>query len=174
MAVLEVIELTKKYGQDESSFSLPFYVSVWTYVLAAVFSFLIVIVSAGRPAKAVGKIQAIQCIKGTAINNNIKNTDVKDKFVEAILGYEGALGYKNIKRNKSGYKATIRALSLGILLFLMTGGLAGQAKEFEEWMNPHSKEIMVDYCSIRDYEINKKTGREEKNFLYCIIFRGEY
>ena len=67
-----------------------------------------------------------------------------------------------MKRNKYGYKATIRALSLGILLFLLTGGLSGQAKEFQEWMTPKSKEMMVDYSSNYDIEVNAKTGKEER------------
>lgn len=155
-------ELSRSIIMRPFSFSLPFYVSIWTYVFAAFFSFLIVIWSANRPAKEVGKITAIQCIKGLMTNNSLKNSKANDKFVEAVLGCEGAIGYKNIRRNKKGYKATIRALALGILLLAMTGGLAGQAHEFREWMNPHSKEMDVNYCSIRDYKINENTKREEE------------
>lgn len=67
-----------------------------------------------------------------------------------------------MKRNKYGYKATIRALSLGILLFLLTGGLSGQAKEFQEWMTPKSKEMMVDYSSNYDIEVNAKQGKKRE------------
>lgn len=147
------------------SFSLPFYVSIWTYLFAAVFSFLIVLCSAYKPAKAVGKLTAIQCVKGVGAGTDIKDVEVKNSLAEKIFGCEGAIAYRNIKRNKFGYKATIRALSLGILLLLLTGGLAGQAKDFQECMNPHSKEMMVDYCSIRDYELNKDTGKEEEKIV---------
>ena len=41
---------------------------------------------------------------------NLHEMEVKDGWAEKILGCEGAIAYKNIKRNKSGYKATIRAL----------------------------------------------------------------
>ena len=75
-----------------------------------------------------------------------------------------------MKRNKYGYKATMRALSLGILLFLLTGGLSGQAKEFQEWMTPKSKEMMVDYSSNYDIEVNAKNReRREKNQPACYI-----
>ena len=50
-------------------------------------------------------------------------------------------------------------------MLLLTGGLSGQAKEFREWMNPNSKEMMVDYCSIRDIQINKNTGKEEEKIV---------
>lgn len=150
------------------SFSLPFHISIWTYIFAAVFSFLIIICSAYKPARTVGKVTAIECIKGLGVNKNLKNITVKDGFIETILGYEGAIAFKNIKRNKAGYKATIRALSLGILLLLMTSSLANQAKDFEEWMNPNSNEMMVNYCSIRDIEVNEITGREEEKIAVPI------
>lgn len=163
--VYNINELAKSIIMRPFSFTLSFHISIWTYVLASVFSFLIVIWSAGKPAKKVGKITAIECIKGLGANKNLKSIAVKDGFVESILGYEGAIGFKNIKRNKAGYKATIRALSLGILLLLLTGGLAGQAKEFEEWMSPDSKEMNIDYCSIRDIEVNEITRREEEKIV---------
>lgn len=166
--VNDINELAKSIIMRPFSFSLSFHVSIWTYVFSAVFSFLIVIWSANKPAKTVGKITAIDCIKGLGANQNLKSIEVKDGFAQSIFGYEGAIGIKNIKRNKAGYKATIRALSLGILLLLMTGGLAGQAREFREWMNPDSKEMNVDYCSIRDIGVNEITGREEEKIVVPI------
>lgn len=150
--VCNINELSKSIIMRPVSFSLSFHISLWTYIFASVFSFLIVIWSAGKPAKMVGKIPAVECIKGLGANQNLRNIEVKDGFVESILGYEGAIGFKNIKRNKTGYKATTKSLSLGILLLLLTGGLAGQATEFKEWMSPDSQEMMVDYCSIRMIE----------------------
>lgn len=166
--VYDINELSQSIIMRPFSFSLSFHISIWTYVFAAIFSFLIVIRSASKPAKTVGKITAVECIKGLGANKNLKSIEVKDRFVEKILGFEGAVGYKNIKRNKAGYKATIRALSLGILLLLMTGGLAGQAKEFKEWMNTGSKEMNVDFCSIRDIVINETTGKKEEKIVVPI------
>lgn len=160
--VTNINELAQSIIMRPFSFSFPFYISIWTYVFASVFSLLIVLWSANKPAKAVGKITAIQCIKGLVENSRLKSIEVNDHLIELVLGYEGAIGYKNIRRNKHGYKATIRALTLGILLLVMMGGLTSQAKEFREWMDPDSKEIDVDYCSIRDYEIDKNTKREKE------------
>lgn len=163
--VSDINDIAKSIIMRPFTFSLPFYISVWTYLMAAVFSFLIVLSSANKPAKAIGKLTAIQCVKGMAASTNLDEIEVKDSWAEKILGCEGAIAYKNIKRNKSGYKATIRALSLGILLLLLTGGLSGQAKEFREWMNPDSKEMMVDYCSIRDIAFHRKTGKKEEKIV---------
>lgn len=163
--VSDINDISQSIIMRPFSFSLSFSVSVWTYLVAAVFSFLIVLSSANKPAKAIGKLTAIQCVKGTAASTNLEETEVKDGWAEKILGCEGAIAYKNIKRNKSGYKATVRALSLGVLLLLLTGGLSGQAREFREWMNPNSKEMMVDYCSIRDIAVHEKTGKTEEKIV---------
>lgn len=159
--VSDINDLAKEIIMRPFSFSLPFYVSIWTYLFAAVFAFLIVLRAAYKPAKAVGKLTAIQCVKGVGTGTDFKELEIKNGLVEKIFGCEGAISYRNIKRNKSGYKATIRALSLGILLLLLTGGLAGQAKEFGEWMSLDSKEMMVNYCSSYDCKTNKHTGKEE-------------
>lgn len=163
--VSDINDLSQSIIMRPFSFTLPFYVSVWTYLFATVFSFLIVLASANKPAKAVGKLTAIQCVMGMVASMDLEETEVKDGWIEKILGCEGAIAYKNIKRNKNGYKATIRALSLGILLLLLTGGLSGQAKEFSDWMTPDSKEMMVDYCSIRDIELNQYTGKKEEKIV---------
>ncbi len=160
--VSDLNDLSRVVIMRPFSFSLSFCVSVWTYLSAAGFSFLIVYLSAYKPAKEVGKLTAIQCVKGMETGTDFKETEVKDGLIEKFFGCEGAIACKNIKRNKNGYKATIRALSLGILLILLTGGLSGQAKEFREWMTVDSEEMMVDYSSNYKTELNQNTGKEEK------------
>ena len=160
--ISDINDAAKEIIMRPFTFSLPFHISVWTYLFAGVFSFCIVLFSAYRPAKKVGKFTAIQCVKGIGAGTVLKEIQVKDSFIQKIFGCESAIAYKNMKRNKCGYNATIRALSLGILLFLLTGGLSGQAKEFQEWMTPKSKEMMVDYSSNYDIEVNAKTGKEER------------
>ena len=150
------------------TFSMPFYVSGWTYLSAAVFSFVIVLYSAYGPAKAAGKLTAIQCVKGVGTGADFKETEVKTGLIQKIFGCEGEIACKNIKRNKNGYKATIRALALGILLLLLMGGLSGQAREFREWMTPDSEEMMVDYCSNYETALNKKTGKREERITVPI------
>lgn len=159
--ITEINDVSKVIIMRPFTFSLPFHVSIWTYLFATVFSFCIVLFSAYRPAKTVGKLTAIQCVKGIGAGIDFKDIEVKDNFVQKVFGCEAAIAYINMKRNKSGYKATIRALTLGIVLLLLTGGLSGQAKEFQEWMTPDSKEMRVDYSSNHYTEMNKKTGKKE-------------
>lgn len=165
--VERINELSKSIIMRPFSFSLSFSVSPYTFLFSGVFSLLIVLWSAIKPAKRVGKITALECVRG----NGSRNSDCMQKagkrggLVEKFLGYEGFLGYRNIIRARDSYRPTIRALALGILLILMIGSLAGQAREIKDWMTPKSKDIMVDYCSIRDEGVNEETGRVDNRIV---------
>lgn len=158
----EMNELSKSIIMRPFSFALPFHVSAGTFIFSAVFSLVIVLFSANKPARKAKRITALQCIRGTMTEQIPKNVTRDHRLIEKIWGYEGSLGYRNIKRNKTGYKATIRALALGIMLILTTGSLVNQANEIKEWMSMGTKEINVDYCSRIDYETNNKTRREQR------------
>lgn len=147
------------------SLALPFHVSVVTFIVSSVFSLSIVVFSAWKPAKKSGNLAAIQCIRGN-LEEQLSETAAKDsRLMEKLLGYEGSLGYRNIRRNKSAYRPSIRALSLGIALLMMTGSLAMQAREIKDWMTPDSRDMLVDYCSILDREVNEETQREERRIV---------
>ncbi len=143
--------------------SLSFHISGWTYLFASLVSMAIVIGSAGKPAKAVSKLPVISCIKGLGTNEraNVGKNISSSGFVEKIFGYEGTIGLINLTRNKAGYKASVRSLTLGLVLFIMLGGLTSQAQNFTEWMTPSSKEMMVDYSSVIDYEIMPDGSEKE-------------
>lgn len=164
----KINELAKSIIMRPFSFSFPFYVSIWTFIFSALFSLMIVFYSANKPAKKAKRITALQCIKGTITEKMPDNVTGNNGFIEKIFGYEGTIGYKNIKRNRGSYKSTIRALALGIMLILTTGSLAEQAKGIKEWMYMGSKEMLVDYCSNIDYETNEATGREERKIVVPI------
>jgi len=157
----EFNELSKSIIMSPITFYLPFHVSVWTYIFAAFFSMVVVLASASKPAKKAGKLAAIQCIKGGEIKEIGKTKIRNNKLVEKVLGYEGTLGYRNIARNKTAYKSTVRALALSIMLILMTGSLSNQAGKISDWMGSMGDSMEVEYVSSMDYEINEISGKEE-------------
>lgn len=131
------------------SISLKFAVTPATFVFATAFSFITVLCSAYWPAKRVGERTALECVRGTT---DIKMGEVridKDSIVGKMLGFEGLLANRNMDRNKRSYQPAIRALSIGIMLILSTSSLAGQAKGIEDFMDPGTDEMMIDYCSNR-------------------------
>lgn len=185
-------DLSKSIIMRPFEASLSFHISGGTYLFASLVSLAIVFGSAGKPAKAVGKLSAISCIKGLGANEvpkanervtdgknisrktgreneNRKNADRKpatglcSSLAEKIFGYEGTIGLINLTRNKAGYKASVRSLTLGLILFIMLGGLSSQAQGFTEWMTPDSKEMMVSYTSVIDYEM-QPDGSEKESY----------
>ncbi len=164
-------DLSKSIIMRPFEASLSFHISGWTYLFASWVSLAIVIGSAGKPAKAVGKLSAVYCID-VRQNANRKIADGRkadrkpvaelySSLAEKIFGYEGTIGLINLTRNKAGYKASTRSLTLGLILFIMLGGLSSQAQSFTEWMAPSSKEMVVDYSSILDYEIMPDGSEKE-------------
>lgn len=155
-------ELSQKIIMRPFTFSLEFHISAWTYVIAAVFSFLIVLWSAEKPAKAAGRLSPMQCVKGTAGDAGLREMEVKRGLSGIFFGYEGEIAQKTIRRNRLGYRAAKRSLMIGIMLLMLVGGLFEQAKELNVWMSPDTDEMDVNYCSIRDTEVNPATGRTEE------------
>lgn len=168
--VERINELAKSIIMRPFSFSLSFSVSPYTFLFSGVFSLIIVLWSANKPAKRVGKITALECVRGNGNRNGDfwKRAGKRSGPVEKFLGYEGTLGYRNIMRSRDSYRPTIRALALGILLILMIGSLARQAREIKDWMTPKSRDIDVDYCSIRDEGVNEETGRVDNRIVVPI------
>lgn len=129
------------------SISLKFAVTPATFIFATVFSFITVLCSAYWPAKRVGERTALECVRGTT---DIKMGEVRidrDSIVGKMLGFEGLLANRNMYRNKRSYKPAIRALAIGIMLILSTVSLARQVKGIEDFMDPGTDEMMIDYCS---------------------------
>lgn len=146
------------------SISLPFVVTPFTFVFSTVFSFLTVLYSAYKPAKKAGKITALACIRGLG---EIKTEEIQvheKKWITKILGVEGVLADRNLSRSRHSYRPTIRSLALGIMLILSVGSLALQARKIEAYMDPGTKDIMVDYCSSCEIITNETTGRREEIF----------
>lgn len=140
------------------SVSLKFVVTPLTLVFAAAFSFVTVLYSAYKPAKKAGKTTALSCIKGVG-GINLKERKVnKGRFEGKIFGFEGLLASRNLYRNKQSYKPTVRALSIGIMLILSTSSLAIQVKGIENFMDPKTEELMVDYCSNYSNVIDEVSG----------------
>ncbi len=144
------------------SFSLSFVVTPIALIFSAIFSFLTVVYSAYKPARKAGKVTALACIRGLG-ETKIEDNKIHERIlIGKILGFEGVLAERNLSRSKYSYRSTIRSLSIGILLILSTVSLVLQARKIEDYMDPGTEDVMVDYCSSRERNINEITGREEE------------
>ena len=96
----------------------------------------------------------------------MKDMKIKNRmWIRKSFGFEGILADRNLARNKTSFKPTIRALAIGILLILSAGSLLEQARQMQEYMDPGTRDIMMDYASSRIYRMNEVTGKEEEIIL---------
>lgn len=88
-------------------------------LLTAVLCCLVtVLISASVPAKRAARLQPIDAIRQST-DVKAKPKEVKtSKLTEKLFGFEGAMGAKNFKRNKKGYRITVLSLVMSIVLFI--------------------------------------------------------
>lgn len=168
MYIDRIVEITRSIIMRRFDLELVFSVNPYVFILAAVFSFVTVMVSALKPAKQMSRITAVECVSfGNSHKEMIKKAN-GSKIWKALWGFEGDLGARNISRNKKSFKPAVRALSIGICLLLLTAGLASQFGEMRQLMKSKHNLLVVDYVSIRDEGINSDTGRREDIILHPI------
>lgn len=99
-------------------------VSGESVAVAAVIGMITVLISAYLPMRRALKLSAIDAIRQ---NHDIRLTKKKvriPKWVEKCFGLEGMIAWKNFRRNKKQYRATILSLALSILLFVTAGSFS--------------------------------------------------
>ncbi|WP_208559631.1 ABC transporter permease [Marinilactibacillus kalidii] len=92
--------------------------SLWTVLIAIVISVSTLLLSTYLPAKKASEITAIEAIRQTQMVKLSNKTIRTPKLVRKFFGIEGELASKNIKRNRSGYRAIVFSLSISVILFL--------------------------------------------------------
>ena len=100
------------------NFNLKLVISLLPIGIAVLTSFIMIILSAIKPAIRASKISPIDAIRSS---NDIK---IKSKklhtsiFTKKLFGIEGEIASKNFKRSKKKYRTTIFSIFLSIVLFL--------------------------------------------------------
>lgn len=110
--------LGDKFGALGYSVDMKLSVSIASIVIAAVVSFITVMISAWIPSKRAIKISAIEAIRQTT---DIKTNDKPvrtSKLTYLLFGLPGVLANSYYKRNRKKYRTTIISLFTSIVLFV--------------------------------------------------------
>ena len=100
------------------NFNLKLVISIIPISIAVLTSFIMIILSAIKPAIRASKISPIDAIRSS---NDIKIKSRKlhtSKLTKKLFGIEGEIASKNFKRSKKKYRTTIFSIFLSIVLFL--------------------------------------------------------
>ena len=85
----------------------------WIFLLAAMLSFLTVLISCHGPAKTAGKISPVEAVRYTGVT-----TSLRKKMKRGTSGAKiPHMAYSNIFRNKKKSTLVIASISIGLILF---------------------------------------------------------
>ncbi len=138
---------------------LKFHIYPGIYLAAAIPAFFTVLYSAYRPAKKASEVSALTCIRGIA-SEEVDIRIKKRNLTKKIFGFEGILADRNLERNRTIFKPTVKALAIGVTLLLSTGSLADQIRGIGEIMDPGYNLVEFSYVSASKESVNKSTGRD--------------
>lgn len=118
--VLYIVNVLLNGGGVEiiDNFDLQLVISPIAIGIAIITSFIMIILSAIKPAIRASRISPIEAIRST---NDIKIKSKKirtSKLTKKLFGIEGEIASKNFKRSKKKYRTTIFSIFLSIVLFL--------------------------------------------------------
>ena len=141
-------------------FELPFVLSPPALALSALIAAITVFAAARIPAKKAAAESAAESIRA-ASSENRKNSPGSRRSHKAqrsaertlsgrIFGAEGFLAERNLSYNRKNFRATVSALTVGLILFTVVGSISGQVRDMSDMMYSYqTHSVTADYQSAR-------------------------
>lgn len=108
-------------------------VSATSVIVALLFSLLTIFISAYLPARKAARITPIEAIRQSK-DITIRAKQVKtSRLIQRIIGVEGNLAVKNLKRNRKHYRALVFSLAISLILFISVGSYVSYLKQSVEF-----------------------------------------
>jgi len=104
-------------------------VSPLSLLAAVAISVLTIFISTWVPARRASNISAIEAIRQTQDYKLTRKAVKTWGLTRMLFGIEGDLGLKNLKRNRTKYKATVFSLVISIVLFLVIAKFTSELKK---------------------------------------------
>lgn len=123
-----VIEKILKYLSGDSYLSIAVKFDWWIYVIAIVLGIITTYFSALLPAREIKRLSAVEAIDN---RKSIKKEKIKKKkfsIIEKFCGIRTIMAYRNIKRNKKRYIATVLSLSVCMIMIIVFASYMKSAK----------------------------------------------
>ncbi|GLC30053.1 ABC transporter permease [Clostridium omnivorum] len=121
--------------------------------LSAAVGAVSIYISALIPAVFAGRISPLVAISSRATITKEKIKKRKNKIVEKIFGFEGAMAAKNIKRNRKRYRVTVFSIVISVVLFVTFKSFMDMTLTISSSPN-ESKNI--HFSVVRDQESTEK------------------
>ncbi len=149
--------------------TLAFVLSPAALLLSVALCLSAVVFSAWLPAHRAARISALGCIRGDGSGVLSRGQLRTGPVTERLFGVEGLLAAKSLKRNRRNFRATVIALSVGVVLFIGLDALSGQARAIQDYMRLGIEQtVIADYTSAQEDTVNAATGLEARKSLHPI------
>lgn len=117
-------------------------------LIAAAIALVTVLISAAVPAWRAACLQPIDAIRQST-DIRTKAREVKtSRLTEKLFGFEGAMGAKNFKRNKKGYRATVLSLMMSIVLFIGASSFCTYLTDMVETLTEYTSYDVFAYVPV--------------------------
>lgn len=118
VAVFILISVVNNILKDVFEHPIICYVSVVPVIAAVFLSIVTIYFSAFSSARQAAKVAPLQAIRSNQ-DIKMKAKHIKSpKFIKKWFGIGGEIAYKNLKRNRKKYRATVISMVVSIVLFL--------------------------------------------------------
>lgn len=121
--------------------------------LSAAVGAVSIYISALIPAVFAGRISPLVAISSRATISKEKIKKRKNRIVEKVFGFEGAMAAKNIKRNRKRYRITVFSIVISVVLFVTFKSFMDMTLTISSSPN-ESKNI--HFSVVRDQESTEK------------------
>lgn len=156
------IGLVFKIIGGESVLSMKMTLSPLVLALSGFVGLVSIYLSALIPAFFAGRISPLVAISSRASITKEKIKKRKNKIVQKLFGFEGALASKNIKRNRKRYRITIFSIVISVVLFIAFKSFMDMALNIAKTPN-ESKD--VHFSVIRDYQATEKNQKLDEGLI---------
>ncbi len=112
------IKLTFKLIGADSVMNIRLTISYMVLAISALVGVISIYISAFIPAHFAGKISPLVAISSRATITKERIKKRKSGIASKILGFEGALASKNMKRNRKRYRITVFSIVISVVLFI--------------------------------------------------------
>lgn len=110
-------------GADSVKMVMDF--SPLSVIVAAVIAFITVLISAYIPSKRCASVTAIEAIRQNKDIKTGKRREIKtSRLLSKILGFNGLLAQKYMKRDKKKYRTITASLAMSVILIISSGAFS--------------------------------------------------
>ena len=170
-----VMWIIENAGMSAEFYNLQLHISVMAIVAAVVIAVITIFISALIPAGKAAKVAPIDAIRES---KDVKISGKKlrtPKILQKLLGIEGELADKNLKRSRKKYRTTVFSIFLSVVLFVSISSMMKYAFELQDiQVQEQDYNLSAWITNVRTKALPSEAWTEKDYDLYLGIQKEAY